>query len=232
MHFIRDGETKGEGHVTLRSVFTQSTRRRLGKHKKEWKDLQRHQLHKQRYQACDQVNTADLIVAAIREAFETGRNQLVQEIRLENAPSIEAAVKRVFAGVTEKTKNAINKGNRERYEANEEVIDTIEDALDELDREDLEAAKRTIEEAKKKLLKQQRMVKMADREENGWEAVRRYVSDDLGSESDKEKAIKTARRKASASKKRKSERQPLGGSGSVKGEDSSDKNNKSGKTVH
>ena len=44
---------------------------------------------------------------------------------------------------------------------------------------------------------------MADREENGWEVVRYYMSDDLADDSSDEKAINRARREALASIKKK-----------------------------
>ena len=46
------------------------------------------------------------------------------------------------------------------------------------------------------------MLKIADREEDGWEVVRCDLSDDLASESEDEKQLSRARREAAANKKK------------------------------
>ena len=60
---------------------------------------------------------------------------------------------------------------------------------------------------KKLVLKRQKLVRLADREENGWSFVKEYVADDLASGSDDEKKISKAR--TASSRKRKTRSQPL-----------------------
>ena len=44
-----------------------------------------------------------------------------------------------------------------------------------------------LQDGKKLLLKQQKLIRSADREEDPWELIKCYVSDDLASDSDDEK---------------------------------------------
>ena len=71
----------------------------------------------------------------------------------------------------------------------------------------MDLATATLETGKAILTKQQKFIRIADREENGWEVVKHYVSDELASDSDDEKAICKARREALTSiTKRKAKR--------------------------
>ena len=86
------------------------------------------------------------------------------------------------------------KGNQLRYEANEEVLEKLEDAMDLVESKGYEDATATLEEGKKLILKQQKHIKIADREPDGWDVVKHYVSDDLADDSADEKALKKARK--------------------------------------
>ena len=98
-------------------------------------------------------------------------------------------------------------GNKIRYNVNEDILQQVENAAKAIDRNDLEAAKDAIEGGKKILTKQQKLIRLADREDNGWEVVKHYLSDDLAEDSDDEKDINRARREALASiKKRQSKK--------------------------
>ena len=44
--------------------------------------------------------------------------------------------------------------------------------------------------------KQQKLIRIADREDNGWEVVKHYLSDELADNADDEKAIAKARKEA------------------------------------
>ena len=66
----------------------------------------------------------------------------------------------------------------------------------------MEAAKAALHAGMKLLLKQQKLIKIADREEHGWDVVRHYVSDDLASDSEDEKNLNRARREALATIKK------------------------------
>ena len=71
-------------------------------------------------------------------------------------------------------------------------------AKEAIEEKELEAAKEEIESGITLIQKQQKLIRIADREENGWEVVKHYLSDDLADNSDDEKAIKKARKEALA----------------------------------
>ena len=142
----------------------------------------------------------------ITAAVERKLNERLKLAEERNNLTIKEAVKRALdrshnqSSTSKKSKPDFkSKGNKKRYEVNEEVISKIEDAMGEIESKELEAAKSTLESGKALLLKQQKLIRMAEREENGWEVVRHYMSDDLASDSEDEKAIKKARKEALAS---------------------------------
>ena len=147
------------------------------------------------------------VMAAVRVEMKSNKAQIVTEVKEQTYPAIEAAVKRAMEGLKAKGSNKRkrkqttfkNKGNERRHEANEDILETIEEAIEAIGDKDLDAAKKSLEAGRKLILKQQKLVKMADREENGWEVVRHYLSDDLADDADDEKDIKRARREALAS---------------------------------
>ena len=163
------------------------------------------------------------VMTAVRNELRNSRETIVTEVTQKALPTIEAAVKRALEGTATRTKEKAskrpykqhmfkNKGNQRRFEKNEEIMASIEEAVEAIGENQLEAATKALEKGTKILIKQQKLIKMADREENGWEVVRFYMSDDLASDSDDEKAINRARREALASrKKRIAEKQPRKG---------------------
>ena len=96
-----------------------------------------------------------------------------------------------------------NKGNQKRYEDNADILEKLEAAEEAIEKENIAKAKENISAGKQLLNKQQKYIRIADREEYGWEVVRHYISDDLASNSEDEKAISRARREALASIKKK-----------------------------
>ena len=55
------------------------------------------------------------------------------------------------------------------------------------------------------VLEQKKLLRIADREEDGWEVVKCYLSDDLASDSEDEKQLSRACRQAAANKKKREE---------------------------
>ena len=63
--------------------------------------------------------------------------------------------------------------------------------------------KKKLAEGKKIILKRQKLLRITDKEEGGWEFVKCHLSDDLPSDSEDEKQLSRACREAAANKKRK-----------------------------
>ena len=101
-----------------------------------------------------------------------------------------------------------SRGNRKQFEFNASVDAILTDIASKADSPD--EVKRLANEGKEKIRKRQKLVKLADRNKDGWLVVQQYESDDLASNSEDEKKIKKA--KTAAEKKRKDAR-PHGSSG-------------------
>ena len=121
-------------------------------------------------------------------------NLLVQN----NTEIVEQAAKKAKHGIPDLTKP----GNIDQFEHNLEVLQCIEKAQAYINRGDPGIANQHLEQGKKLISKRQKLVRLADREEDGWHFVKEYVTDKLASDSDDEKAISKGQN-ASAKKKQK-----------------------------
>ena len=108
------------------------------------------------------------------------------------------------------------KGNRKQFELNSQ-LDNILTRIDERASSPADVHK-LVEEGKLLIKKRQKLIKIADKNKDGW-LVQEYESDDLASDSEDEKKIRKA--KAAAEKKRK-ETKSISGNTSKKFRSSSD----------
>ena len=116
---------------------------------------------------------------------------MIEEVTNSIGPAIEASIKR------ERPLPAFNKPRLKiRCEANDNILSTIEEAIDLTDTKHIEAAKNSINEGNKLLEIQQKVLRLADREDHGWEVVKQYQNDESAKNSDDEKAIGKARKAA------------------------------------
>ena len=109
------------------------------------------------------------------------------------------------------------KGNRKQFELNLQ-LDNILTRIDESASSPADVHK-LVEEGKLLIKKRQKLIKIADKNKDGWLVVQEYESDDLASDSEDEKKIRKA--KAAAEKKRK-ETKSISGNTSKKFKSSSD----------
>ena len=143
-------------------------------------------------------NALDSKQEAWADQITTRTIQQVNHLLTENTLEItEKAAKRM------KLENPDLKkpGNLDQYQHNSEVLRCLEKAETSIRNGDNAVGMQHIDQGKKLLLKRQKLVRLADREDDGWLFVKEYVSDKLASDSADEKAILKARR-SSASKKR------------------------------
>ena len=73
-------------------------------------------------------------------------------------------------------------GNQLRYEANGDILQTVEEAIKAIDNKELDVAKAELEKGKCIVTKQQKLIRIAHREDNGWEVDKHYLSDELASD--------------------------------------------------
>ena len=109
------------------------------------------------------------------------------------------------------------KGNRKQFELNSQ-LDNILTRIDESASSPADVHK-LVKEGKLLIKKRQKLIKIADKNKDGWLVVQEYESDDLASDSEDEKKIRKA--KAAAEKKRK-ETKSISGNTSKKFKSSSD----------
>ena len=95
-----------------------------------------------------------------------------------------------------------NKGNKIRYEANKSIMEKINEAVSAIEKGKIKRCQQKLAEGKKIILKQQKLLRIADREKDGQEVVKCYLSDNLASNSEDEKQLSRARREAAANKKK------------------------------
>ena len=93
-------------------------------------------------------------------------------------------------------------GNKRQYKHNQDVLDEVEGAERCLEEGKVDRAKEKLKNGKELLRKYLKKVKIADREELGWQVVKFYESDDLASDSEDEKTLNRARREAAAADKK------------------------------
>ena len=79
-------------------------------------------------------------------------------------------------------------------------MEKINEAISATEKGTIERCQEKLAEGKKIILKQQNLLRIADREVDGWEVIK---SDDLTSDSEDEKQLFRARREAAANKKEK-----------------------------
>ena len=140
----------------------------------------------------------------------------LRELQRVQVNRIRSWFSKFLAGQQLKTQSKIEKEacefksrvNRKQFEFNPSVDAILTDIATKADSPD--EVKRLADEGKEKIRKRQKLVKLADRNKDGWLVVQEYESDDLASNSKDEKKIKKA--KTAAEKKRKDAR-PHGTSG-------------------
>ena len=137
----------------------------------------------------NEVNTNPYaeVTAAVLSELHKSKDEVIKNVQEQVDQKIEAAVKRALdsheeLGSSKKQKKEHEfkrEGNKIRYNVNEEILEKIESGIKAIGRNDLEAAKNAMEGGKAIVTKQQKLIRLADREDNGWEVVKHYLSDDL-----------------------------------------------------
>ena len=127
----------------------------------------------------------------------------MKSLLAETAPEItERATKRI----KKENPDITNTGCLDQFQHNSDVMRTIEKAANAILKGDGEAGLKSLSEGKKLIDHRQKLVRLADREEQGWRFVKEYEKDKLADDSDDERAIARARRAANVRNPRGSSR--------------------------
>ena len=92
-------------------------------------------------------------------------------------------------------------GNKDQFLFNSELRGTLDETANFLAARDVEKAGEKVEELRKNLRHRQKIIKLADKSEAGWLAVKEYQTEELASDSEDEKRIKKAQERALKKKK-------------------------------
>ena len=94
---------------------------------------------------------------------------------------------------TEKLKFA---GNKDQFIFNSELCGTLDEVSDLLAAKQTEKTEEKVAELRKNLKRRQKIIKLADKSEAGWLAVKEYQTEELASDSENEKRIRKAQERA------------------------------------
>ena len=89
-----------------------------------------------------------------------------------------------------------SKGNEQQYEHQVAVLGTIESATAALNNQDIAKAKAMLQEGRDAIEARIKIIKIADKSEQGWQTVAEYVTNELADDSDDEKRLDRAERTA------------------------------------
>ena len=88
------------------------------------------------------------------------------------------------------------KGNKVQYEFKSSLLDVIDGVIDNISRGNLSAANSELERVKSLIDKRNKLNRFADKSPAGWTAVEEYESDELTDDSEDEKKLRSAERRA------------------------------------
>ena len=98
--------------------------------------------------------------------------------------------------------------NEDQYNFNLNLVETFDSAKSAAEKSNLEKVRSDLEEGEKSLVERQKHILLADKSEYGWNTVEEYKQHDLADDSEDEKRIYSAERRAravlSSQKKKKS----------------------------
>ena len=130
--------------------------------------------------------------SSLSSVIESLLSEFKKEWEEDQYSSVDSAVKRVKRNEVEFK----YKGNRKQFEHREQVLESLVDAKESLEKAKYDRTKRVIDQGISLIEKRIKVIKFADRSEFGWNTVNEYLTDKLASNSEAEKRIFCSERRA------------------------------------
>ena len=130
-----------------------------------------------------QEDTFELMKTYLDKKFKSVKRELSDSISKQSKKAKPSHQKSVFK----------YKSNEKQFAFNNEIIETVEEVMADLDSSRL---RKELKSVTTKLTDRNKLIKMADRSPAGWATVEEYLSDELASDSEDEKRIRSAEARA------------------------------------
>uniref|UniRef100_A0A7M5X4P3 CCHC-type domain-containing protein n=1 Tax=Clytia hemisphaerica TaxID=252671 RepID=A0A7M5X4P3_9CNID len=145
----------------------------------------------------EQINTA--IKDALAQSLGTIVEETTKEVKRSMQDDVtDTIVKKVRQEQVPTFKKKFNSDQYKHTKVMEKIMSKINSNLE---ANDITKAKESTSEGMKEIYKRQKLIQIADREEDGWEVIKCYQSDNLASDSEDEKRLNKSRRQAKQNKK-------------------------------
>ena len=152
---------------------------------------------------------SNTVLEAVNNVLETKLATWGEETRNQMVTQVNQLMQDSSQEITEKTAKKIKMdipdvqkpGNIDQFEHNASVLNCIEKAEASINKGDGEASKKFLDEGKKLILNRQKLVRLADREEDGWLLVKEYTADKPADGPEDKKPMASARRVTAAKKR-------------------------------
>ncbi|XP_078345384.1 uncharacterized protein LOC144630892 [Oculina patagonica] len=128
----------------------------------------------------------------LTQVIESRLSDFAKRFSEQNSSSVEQAVKKA----RREQYTCKRKGNQQQLDHSLQVLDKLDEASDALKHKSYEKVKVAVEAGTELVSKRIKAIKLADKSEFGWATVNEYLSDELASDSDDEKRIYRAERRA------------------------------------
>ena len=137
-------------------------------------------------------NSEDLSNADVLSLFKTYMNEKLDGIERNFDDKTHSLAKKV-----KKVESTFKfKGNQIQFELNADIIDNIDRAVVYFEKKKPQRGFALLEDSVTSLKKRNKLIRIADKSEGGWNTVQEYLSDDVASNSEDEKRIRAAETRA------------------------------------
>ena len=145
----------------------------------------------------EQINKA--IKDALAQSLETIVEETTKAVKRSMEDEVSDKItKKVKQEQVPTLKKKFNEDQYKHTQVMEKILSKINTNLE---ANNVAKAKENVNEGMKEIRKRQKFILIADREEDGWEVIRCYQSDNLTSDSEDEKKLNKSRRQAKQNKK-------------------------------